>query len=101
MHFEIDGGLYPDCPPPQELTALPERIDYLARLCAAWDFGLLPDVAVVKALRASEWTEAVDKTRLLTSHSYSLLRRWHGLEQLPYLGDVPAFIRNDPCWDRV
>ena len=39
----IDGSLYPDQEPPRELRALGDRIDYLHRLCAAWDFGILPD----------------------------------------------------------
>lgn len=43
MPFEIDSSLYPDEPPPIRLETLGQRVDYLARLCAAWDFGLLPD----------------------------------------------------------
>jgi hypothetical protein len=35
----IDGALYPDVDPPKILADLTDRIDFLARLCAAWDFG--------------------------------------------------------------
>ena len=87
----IDGALYPDTAPPTTLCSLEERVDFLARLCAAWDFGLLPGPEVV-----AEWCEAVEACCLLTSPVYHLLRRWHGLPPLPYLGQQLAYIRDDP-----
>jgi hypothetical protein len=96
MPFKIDGTLYPDTEPPAELNSLAERVDFLARLCAAWDFGLLPDVETVAEIRGPEWRPAVDACRLLTSPAYHLLRRWHDLPQLPYLGQELAYIREDP-----
>ena len=98
----IDGALYPDVETPDVLTTLAERVDFLARLCAAWDFGMLPDIAVVTEVRKAEWRDAVDACRLLTSPTYHLsdvfcpLRRWHGLPSLPYLGQQLAYIRDDP-----
>jgi hypothetical protein len=92
----IDGALYPDTEPPAELRTLAERVDFLARLCAAWDFGLLPDPEVVSRLRQPQWRDPVDACRLLTSPAYHLLRRWHGLPPLPYLGRQLAYIRDDP-----
>ena len=91
----IDGSLYPDRTPPAELNTLSERIDFLARLCAAWDFGLLPDAEVVAEIRRAEWREAVEGCRLLTSPTYHLLRSWHGLPRLPYLGQRLAYIDGD------
>jgi len=38
----------------------------------------------------------VDACRLLTSPTYHLLREWHGLERLPYLGQALAYITEDP-----
>ena len=38
----LDGALYPDTDIPDALNTLAERVDFLARLCAAWDFSLLP-----------------------------------------------------------
>ena len=93
----IDGTLYPDTEVPQLLESLSDRVDFLARLCAAWDFGLLPDLTTVTEIRKDDWTPAVDACRLLTSPAYHLLRRWHGLAQLPYLGQEIALIRDDPC----
>jgi hypothetical protein len=91
----IDGALYPDTEPPTELCTLADRIDFIARLCAAWDFGLLPDACVVAEIRRPEWREAVDRCRLLTSPVYHLLRDWHGLPRLPYLGQKLAYIVED------
>jgi len=92
----IDGSLYPDTEPPEEIRTLADRIDFLARLCAAWDFGLLPDAKTVAEIRRPAWREAVDACRLLTSPAYHLLRSWHGLPSLPYLGQQLAYIRDDP-----
>jgi hypothetical protein len=96
MTFKIDGTLYPDIEPPAELKNLAEQVDFLARLCAAWDFGLLPDAETVAEIRQPEWCPAVDACRLVTSPAYHLLRRWHALPPLPYLGQELAYIRDDP-----
>ena len=96
MAFKIDGTLYPDTEPPVELTGLADRVDFVARLCAAWDFGLLPDAETVRAIRQPEWRPAVEACRLLTSPAYHLLRRWHALPPLPYLGQRLAYIQHDP-----
>ena len=92
----IDGTLYPDVEVPETLSTLAERVDFLVRLCAAWDFGVLPDMAVVTEIRKAEWRDAVDACRLLTSPAYHLVRRWHGLPVQPYLGQQLAYIRDDP-----
>lgn len=92
----IDGTLYPDRDVPSELPTLADQVDFLVRLCAAWDFGLLPDAVTVAEIRRPEWREAVDECRLLTSPAYHLVRRWHGLPTLPYLGQQLAYIRDDP-----
>jgi hypothetical protein len=92
----IDGALYPDTETPSALDTLAERVDFLARLCSAWDFGLLPEMETVTEIRRPEWREAVDTCRLLTSPVYHLLREWHDLPSLPYLGQQLAYIRDDP-----
>jgi hypothetical protein len=101
MPFRVDATLYPDRALPEALDDLAERVDFLARLCAAWDFGLLPDVQTVDEVRRPEWREAVDATCLLTSPTYHLLRRWHYLPDLPYLGQQLAYIRDDPSLQYV
>lgn len=97
----MDSSLYPDTEPPQGLATLAERVDFIARLCAAWDFGLLPDAATVAEVCRPEWREAVDACCLLTSPAYHLLRSWHGLPPLPYLGQRLAYIQNDPNLSHV
>jgi hypothetical protein len=98
---KIDESLYPDRSAPRDLQTLGDRIDYLHRLCAAWDFGILPDADAVAALRAPGWRDAVDGCRFLTSPAYHLLREWHGLDRLPFLGSIPARISNDPSLEFV
>jgi len=97
----LDGALYPDMDIPDALETLAKRVDFIARLCAAWDFGLLPNANTIAEIRKGEWREAVDACRLLTSPSYHLLRRWHGLASLPWLGQQIASIRDDPCLAQV
>ena len=97
----LDGALYPDTDIPDALETLPERVDFLARLCAAWDFGLLPNSDTIAEIRKENWTQAVEACRLLTSPAYHLLRRWHGLSPLSYLGQQIALIRDDPCLAQV
>ena len=93
----LDGALYPDVDVPNVLEALSDRVDFLARLCAAWDFGLLPCADTIVEIRREDWRPAVESCRLLTSPAYHLLRRWHGLSPLPYLGQQIALIWDDPC----
>ena len=97
----IDGALYPDREPPVALETPAERVDFLARLCAAWDFGILPDLRTVAEIRQPEWREAVDACRLLTSPTYHLLREWHGLPPVPFLGSLSATILEDPNLEYV
>ena len=97
----LDGSLYPDADVPDSLDTLADRVDFIARLCSAWDFGLLPREATVTEIRREDWKPAVEACRLLTSPAYHLLRRWHGLLPLAYLGQQIAAIRDDPCLERV
>ncbi len=92
----IDGALYPDVNPPRALTSSDDRVDFLARLCAAWDFGVLPEPETLVEIRKYEWREAVDECNLLTSPTYHLLRTWHSLPELPFLGQRLAYIAEDP-----
>jgi len=97
----LDGALYPDVNVPDALETLLDRVDFIARLCAAWDFGLLPYADTITEIRRVDWTPAVEACRLLTSPAYHLLRRWHGLSPLSYLGQQIASIRDDPCLTQV
>jgi hypothetical protein len=92
----IDGSLYPDQAVPAAIESLADRVDFLVRLCAAWDFGVLPSRETVAEVRHPHWHEAAEAACLLTSPSYHLVRSWHGLPPVPYLGQQLAYIRDDP-----
>ena len=92
----IDGSLYPDTAIPDALGSLEDRVDFLARLCSAWDFGILPEHDTVEEIRKPRWRDAVDSCRLLTSIAYHLLREWHHLPELPFLGQKLPEVANDP-----
>lgn len=97
----LDATLYPDIDPPSALNTLADRVDFLCRLCSAWDFGILPYAETITEIRKPDWREAVDACNLLTSPTYHLLREWHMLESQPYLGQELAYIRDDPWLHHV
>lgn len=97
----LDTALYPDREPPEKLETLSDQVDFIARLCASWDFGRLPHPETIEEVRRPAWREAVGACRLLTSPTYHLLREWHGLERLPYLGARLAYIEEDPCLECI
>ncbi len=101
MSFRIDGSLYPDEPPPAVVQSLAQRVDYLARLCSAWDFGILPDGETLREIRRRRWRQAVNQCRLLTSPTYHLVRKWHRLRPLAFLGSMPPSMLEDPNLDFV
>ena len=45
-----NGSLYPDQDVPENLDNLPDRIDFIARLCSAWDFGVMPYPITLKEI---------------------------------------------------
>ncbi len=51
MTSRIDGSLYPDGDTPDSLEGLEERVDFLARLCGTWNFGILPGEETVGMIR--------------------------------------------------
>jgi hypothetical protein len=97
----LDQSLYPDTEVPDDMATLADQVDFLARLCAAWDFELLPEMETIAEIRRPSWRSAVDACRLLTLPDYHLLRCWHNLPRLPYLGQTRAYIRDDPCLTQV
>ncbi len=101
MQDWIDGNLYPDTEPPEALETLADRVDFLARLCGAWDFGILPYEETVAEIKRPEWREAVDACQMLTSVAYQILREWHDLPPVPYIGPTFPHIDEDPFLDRI
>jgi hypothetical protein len=97
----LDGSLYPDREVPEKLEKIEDKMDYISRLCSAWDFGIIPLNRTLKEILKKEWKKAIDETRLLTSCAYHLLRDMHGLKSLPYMGPKYPEIINDPYLNEV
>lgn len=106
MNPEIDTSLYPDREPPADLACESEAADYLQRVCAAYDFGIVPSPEVRAGLRQRR--DIFDRYPLPASPAYHALRRWFGWPPVP--GRPPLRLRYelfdqresrppDPCAD--
>jgi hypothetical protein len=103
MH--IDYSVYPDLDlPPTELTAPADRADYVHRICAAWDFGIVPDSQTFDLF--SGWRDVFDRYPLPASPSYHAFRSWFGWPALDKARIFETYAerldrregRTDPCW---
>lgn len=75
MH--IDHSVYPDFDtPPDELRRAGDRADYVQRICAAWDFGIVPELATFRMFRG--WRDIFDRYPLPHSPAYHAFRDWFG-----------------------
>lgn len=92
----IDGSLYPDAPVPAELTTPADRVDFVVRVCGAWDFGLMPRRETLAELLQAAWRPAIEEANLLTSCAWHLLCDLHGLPPRRYLGPRFPEIERDP-----
>lgn len=101
MQEWIDGALYPEMEPPEALETLADRVDFLTRLCGPWDFGILPYEETVNEVKRSEWRKAVDACQMLTSVAYQILRDWHDLPPVPYIGKEFDCINEDPFLEHI
>ncbi len=73
----IDHSVYPDVDPlPDDLVTPEERADYVHRICAAWDFGIVPDPETFDLL--VEWRPIFDSYPLAHSPAYHAFRAWFG-----------------------
>jgi hypothetical protein len=100
MSTNIDASVYPDKPPPQELSSLAQKADYLHRIVSAFDFGLPPDAATLRL--CSTWQEVFDAFPLPSSPGYHALRSyfgWPAIEKAPFPAE-PAYWKLDALEDR-
>jgi hypothetical protein len=73
----IDFSLYPElAEPPRTLPADGDKADYLARVCGAWDLGLVPTRDTFALLRS--WREIFDRFPITGSPSYTAFRMLYG-----------------------
>ena len=54
MQKWIDGALHPDRDVPESLDLLADRVDFLVRVCGAWDYGILPYEETVQEIKHPE-----------------------------------------------
>src|SRR5437773_12256296 len=100
MTPDLDESLYPDIEPPRDLVTQEDKADYLQRICAAFDFGIVPERGTIELLR--EWREVFDRFPLKASPAYRAFRAffgWEPVEQLPYLG-TPSYVKFDRLEER-
>lgn len=95
MALLLDGSVYPDLDePPDTLETDEDKADYVARVCGAWDFGILPTPDTF-ALFAG-WRDVFDRFPL-HSAAYGAFRMTYGWPA------VPITILEAPweAWDRL
>ena len=80
--MKIDGSVYPDCTPPKELTTFEERADYLHRICAAFDHGIVPEEDTIDLLES--WKSIFDHFVIVSSPAYHAFRGFYGWEPMEH-----------------
>lgn len=79
----IDHAVYPDIPnPPEELKTAAEKADYVHRVCAAWDFGIVPEPETFALFES--WRSVFDRYPIPLSPAYHAFRAffgWPGVEK--------------------
>jgi hypothetical protein len=73
----LDYSVYPDLEnPPTTLATDADRADYVARICGAWDFDIVPTRETF-ALFAT-WRTVFDRFPLVDSPAYAAFRVLYG-----------------------
>ncbi len=70
-------SLFPDAEQlPETLETDADRADYVARVCGAWDFDIVPTLETFLLLR--EWRDVFDRFPISGSPSYAAFRSIYG-----------------------
>lgn len=77
----IDYSVYPDLDENPEISTPEDRADYVARICGAWDFGVMPTPETFDLF--AEWREIFDRFPIGTSPAYHALLAWYGWPAKP------------------
>lgn len=101
----IDHSVYPDVSaPPDELKTPAEMADYVHRICAAWDFGIVPERETFELFEG--WRSIFDRYALPLSpayHTFRTLFGWPKIEKGRILStraerlDMSEGRPEDPC----
>ncbi len=85
----IDHSVYPDLKePPSTLPTAGDKADYVHRICAAWDFGIHPEVETFAMLFT--WKDVFDHFPIVTSPAYHAFRTWFSWEPVAAPGGMLA-----------
>jgi hypothetical protein len=97
MTLPIDHSLYPDFDvPPDELPDDFSKADYVQRVCAAWDFGVMPDRETFDMF--STWRDVFDRFPVSTSPAYHTFRSRFNWPAMPWpIGVKPP----TPRWEHL
>jgi hypothetical protein len=104
--MKLDHSVYPDLdrPPlaPADLATIEDQADYLHRVCAQWDYGIIPEPDTFRLL--AQWREVFDRFPFSHSAAYHTFRFRFGWEPVPgralrasYELDDLREGRTDPC----
>ena len=78
----IDASVYPDLDEvPTDLVTPVAKADYVARICGAWDFGIVPERGTFRLFR--DWRDIFDNFPLLHSAAYAAFRSMYGWPAMP------------------
>ena len=85
----IDGSVYPDLDEPLTVLTTPEeQADYVARICGAWDFGIMPEQETFQLFRG--WRAVFDRFPLMHSPAYAAFRDLFGWPPIPGMSVLRA-----------
>ncbi len=74
--MDFDGSVYPDLEHLPKMKTDAERGEYVARICGAWDYGVLPNDATFRLL--STWRDVFEKYPITDSPAYQAFRKIFG-----------------------
>ena len=71
----------PDGEPPEALTTMEQKADYMHRVVSAFDFGMAPTTATLRLFRG--WQDVFDAYSLPASPGYHAIRAFFGWPAVP------------------
>jgi hypothetical protein len=105
----IDYSVFPDLDTlPTDFSTIQAKADYIARICGAWDFGVIPTRKTFALLRS--WKDAFDAFPVPASPAYAAFRSWFGWPAVPQWPPLEADYERlderdgraaDPCRDLI
>ncbi len=78
----IDYSVFPELDVlPTDFSTIEAQADYVARICGAWDFGVIPTRDTFALF--SSWRHAFDAFPVPASSAYAAFRSWYGWPPVP------------------